>query len=127
MFCTYLNVLFPGQRHVSCLDFGDLRSKDRPVVSYDGLDGRLIMHVHDQFFTALGRHQIRPGLKPLLASEEILHIDAMYPFIISRMSNECDVLSNVVTGRLTHSSAFTRAALLGKALPTRSVASGAGA
>ena len=50
MFCIYLQVLVPGQRHGSCVPFGDLRSKDGPVVSYDGLDARLIMHVHDEFF-----------------------------------------------------------------------------
>ena len=43
MFCIYLQVLVPGQRHDSCVPFGDLRSKDGPVVSYDGLDARLVM------------------------------------------------------------------------------------
>jgi hypothetical protein len=40
------------------------------------------------------------------------YIDAMYPVIISTMSNECDVLSNVVRGRLTHSSVVTRSTLM---------------
>ena len=96
MFCIYLQVLVPDQRHGSCIPFGDLRSKDSPMVSYDGLDARLVMHVHDEFFAAFGSHRIRPGLMSVLASKEIMHTNTMYPFIISRMSNECDVLSNVV-------------------------------
>jgi hypothetical protein len=43
----------------------------------------------------------------------------MYPFNISRMSNECDVLSNVVRGRLTHSSAFTPLCLVGELLANK--------
>ena len=96
MFCIYLQVLVPSQRHGSCVPFGDLRSKDGPMVSYDGLDARLVMHVHDEFFAAFGSHRIRPSLMSVLASKEILHTNMIYPFIISRMSNECDVLSNVV-------------------------------
>jgi hypothetical protein len=42
------------------------------------------MHVHDEFFIGFGSHYLRAGLKSLLASEQILHIDVMYPFIISR-------------------------------------------
>ena len=97
MFYIYLQVLVPGQRHGSCVPFGNLRSKDGPVVSYNGLDVRLVMHVHDEFFVAFGSHRIRPGLMSVLASKEILHTNMMYPFIISRMSNECDVLSNVAS------------------------------
>ena len=84
MFFIYLKVLVPGQRHLSCFFFADLLSKFRPVVGYDGLDARLVMHVGDEFFTGFGSHQICPGLRSLLASEISLHIDAMYPFIISR-------------------------------------------
>jgi hypothetical protein len=40
------------------------------------------MHVGDEFSTAIGSHPIRPALKSLIASEEILHTDTMYPFII---------------------------------------------
>ena len=85
MFCIYLQVLVPGQRHGSCVPFGDLRFKDGPVVSYNDLDACLVMHVHDQFFTAFGSHRICPGLMSVLASKEILHTNTMYPFIISRM------------------------------------------
>jgi hypothetical protein len=38
----------------------------------------------------------RPLLKPLVTREEDLHIDIMYHFIISRMTNECVVLTNLV-------------------------------
>ena len=62
MFCIYLQVLVPSQRHGSYVPFGDLCSKDGPMVSYDGLDARLVMHVHDEFFAAFGSHSIRPGL-----------------------------------------------------------------
>ena len=79
LFYIYLQVLVPGQRHGSCILFGDLLSKDGPVVSYDGLDARLVVHVHDEFFTASGSHRIRPVLISLLASEEILHTNTMYP------------------------------------------------
>jgi len=96
------------------------------MVSYDGLDTRLVMHVHDEFFAAFGSHRIRPGLMSILASKEILHTNMMYSLIISRMSNECYVLSNVVRGRLTHSSCFTRSALLLNTLGARSAASGGG-
>jgi hypothetical protein len=41
------------------------------------------MDVH-KFFTGFGSHRLRPGLKSLITSEIILHIDTMYPFIISR-------------------------------------------
>ena len=61
-----------------------------------GLDACLIVHVLDEFLGDFVNHSIRLGLVSLLASKEILHIDVMYPVIISRISNECDVLSNVV-------------------------------
>ena len=68
------------------------------MVSYDGLDARLVVHVHDEYFTASGSHCIRPVLISLLASEEIMYKDVMYPVIISRMYKVYDVLSNVVLG-----------------------------
>ena len=77
MFCIYLQVLVPGQRHAPCVPFGDLRSKDGPVVSYDGLHARLVMHVHDEFFAAFGSHRIRPGLMSILASKEILYTNTI--------------------------------------------------
>jgi hypothetical protein len=80
------------------------------MVADDGLDLRLIVHVHDKLLTARGSHHIRPGFVPSLASKEILHTKTMYPYIISSMCNECDIFYNIV--RLTHSSCFTRSALL---------------
>jgi hypothetical protein len=76
-------------------------------VLHDGLDARLVVHVQDELFTARGSHHIRLGLVSSLTSEEILHTKTMYPYIISRMCNECDVLNNIVRGRLTHSFCFT--------------------
>jgi hypothetical protein len=41
-------------------------------------------------------HSLRLVLKPFVAPEEVLHTDIMYCFIISRMTNECVVLTNLV-------------------------------
>jgi hypothetical protein len=95
------------------------------MVSDDGLDARLVVHVHDELLTARGSHHIRPGLVSSLASEEILHTKTMYPYIISRICNKCDLLNNIVRGRLTHSSCFTHSALLLNSLSSRSTALGA--
>ena len=65
------------------------------VLDHD-LDARLVVHVLDEFLGSFVSHSIHLGLVSLLASKEILHIDTMYPVIISRISNQCDVLSNVV-------------------------------
>jgi hypothetical protein len=46
----------------------------------------------------------------------------MYPYIISRMCNECDIFYIIL--RLTHSSCFTRSALILNSWPSRSTASG---
>ena len=89
-----------------------------------GLDARLVVQVLDEFLGGFVSHSIRLALISLLASKEILHIDTMYPVIISRMSNQCDVLSNVVRERLTQSSALTRCALSANTLPSQSGASG---
>jgi hypothetical protein len=80
------------------------------VVADDGLDSRLVVHVHDELLTAHGGHHICPRLVSSLASKEILHTKTMYPYIISRICNECDIFYNIV--RLTHSSCFTRSVLL---------------
>ena len=96
-----------GQGHGSCRTFREPLSKNFRVVLDHGLDARLVVHVLDEFLGGFVSHTIRLGLVSLLASKEIQHIDAMYPVIISRMSNQCDVLSNVVRERLTQSSALT--------------------
>jgi hypothetical protein len=80
------------------------------MVSDDGLDVWLVVHVYDELLTARDSHHIRPSLESSLTSEEILHTKTMYPYIISRMCNECDILNNIVRGRLIHSSCFTRSA-----------------
>ena len=96
MFYIYLQVLFRVQPHGSCRTFRGPHSKNFCMVLDHGLDARLIVHVLDEFLSGFVSHSIRLGLVSLLASKEILHIDMMYPVIISRMSNQCDVLSNVV-------------------------------
>jgi hypothetical protein len=84
--------------------------QDEAVVADDGLDLCLIVHVHDELLIARGGHHICPSLVSSLASEEILHTKMIYPYIISRMCNECDIFYIIL--RLTHSSCFTRSALL---------------
>jgi hypothetical protein len=121
--CIYLQVLVPSQRHGSGFLLGYLLPKDGAMVADDGLDSCLVVHVHDELLTARGGHHIRPSLVSSLASEEILHTKMMYPYIISRMCNECDIFYNIV--RLTHISCFTCSALLFNSLLSRSTASGA--
>jgi hypothetical protein len=92
------------------------------VVADDGLDLRLVVHVHDELLTASGGHHIRLGLLSSLASEEILHTKTVYPYIILRMCNEYDIFYNI--GRVIHISCFTYSALL-NSLSSRSNALGA--
>ena len=120
MFYIYLQILLWGQPHGSCCTFRDPHSKNFRVVLDHGLDACLVVHVLDEFLGGFVSHSIRLSLESLLASKEILHIDVMYPVIISRISNQCDVLSNVVRERLTQSSVLTRCALLVNTLPSRS-------
>jgi hypothetical protein len=80
------------------------------MVDDDDLDSCIVVHVHDELLTACGGHHICPGLVSSLASEEILHTKAIYPYIISSMCNKCDIFYNIV--RLTHSFCFTRSAML---------------
>lgn len=90
----YLQVLLLGQHHLSCFFLGDLLSKERPVVCYDGLDTCLVVQVLRESFTFFGSHQSCLVLKSLLAYEEILHIDRrIHSFY--EMLNEWNVLSNV--------------------------------
>jgi hypothetical protein len=119
----YLQVLVPGQRHGSSLLLGHLLPKDGAMIADDGLDSCLIVHVHDKLLTTRGGHHIRLSLVSSLASEEILHTKMMYPYIISRMCNKCDIFYIIL--RLTHISCFTRSALLLNSLSSQSTASGA--
>ena len=124
MFCIYLQMLFRGQPHGSCRTFREPHSKNFRMVLDRGLDARLVVLVLDKFLGGFVCHSIHLGLVFLLASKEILHIDAMYPVIISRMFNQCDVLSNVVRERLTQRSALTRCALSANTLLSQSGALG---
>jgi hypothetical protein len=112
MLCIYLQVLVWSQRHGPGVLLAHLLPKDGAIVSDDGLDARLAMHVHDDILTTRGSHHIHPSLVSSLAPKEILHTKTIYPYIISRMCNKCDVLNNIVRGKLTHISCFTRSALL---------------
>jgi hypothetical protein len=117
-----MQVLVPSQRHGSGVLFGHLLPKDGAVVADDDLDSCLIVYVHDELLTTCGGHHICPDLISNLVSEEILHTKTMYPYIISRMCNECDIFYIIV--RLTRSSCFTRSTLLLNSLSSRSTASG---
>ena len=118
MFYTYLQVLFWRQPHGSCRTFREPHSKNFHVVLDHALDARLVVHVLNEFLGGFVSHNIRLGLISLFAFKEILRIDAIYPVIISRMSNQYDVLSNIVRERLTQSSALTRCALSTNTLPS---------
>jgi hypothetical protein len=96
MLYIYLQVLVMSQRHGSVILLANLLSKDRAMVSDDGLDARLLVHIYDELLTARSSHHIRPGLVYSLAYEEILHTKMMYPYIIFRMCNEYDILNNIV-------------------------------
>jgi hypothetical protein len=121
--CIYLQVLIPDQRHGSGFLLGHLLPKDGAVVADNGLDSCLVVHVHDELLTAHGGHHICPSLVSSLTSKEILHTNTMYPYIISRMCNECDIFYIIV--RFTHSSCFTHSALLLNSMSSRSTTSGA--
>jgi hypothetical protein len=98
--CIYLQVLVAGQRHGSGLLLGHLLPTDGAVVADDGLDLCLVVHVHDELLTSRGGHHIFPSLVSSLTSEEILHTNTMYLYIISRMCNKCDIFYIIL--RLTH-------------------------
>jgi hypothetical protein len=59
MFSIYLQVLVRSQQHCPDVLFAHLLPKDRVVVSDDGLDACLVVHVHDELFTARDSHHIR--------------------------------------------------------------------
>jgi hypothetical protein len=58
------------------------------MVADDGLDSYLAVYVHDELLTARGGHHIHRALISSITSEEILHTETTYPYIISRMCNE---------------------------------------
>jgi hypothetical protein len=79
MFCIYLYVLLPCQRHLSCLLFVDTPKLELGVVVYVGLEAGLVVQVRDTPFTGSVSQLIRPLLLSLLDSEELLHKDTRYP------------------------------------------------
>jgi hypothetical protein len=99
MFYSYLQVLVLSQRHGSSVLLDHLLSKDGGMESDDGLDVCLVVHVHDELLIAHGSHHICSTLVSILTHEEIMQTKTMYPYIISRMCNEDDVLNNIVRGR----------------------------
>jgi hypothetical protein len=60
----YLQILLLSQRYGSSVLIADLISKDGAMVSDDGLDMRLVVHVHDEPLTAPGSHHIRLASYP---------------------------------------------------------------
>ena len=61
------------------------------MVSYDGLDVRLVIHIRHELVTGFVSHLARHGRRySLLQSIEILHIYAMSVF--QKISDECGVL-----------------------------------
>jgi hypothetical protein len=74
----------------------------------------MVVHLGDVLPTSCGSHPIRLGLKSFFGLEIFMHTKLMYPFIISikDLTNECNVLSNVLRERLTQNSANTRSCLL---------------
>jgi hypothetical protein len=84
----------------------------RPVVLYVGLDAPMVVHLGDVLPTSCMGRPIRPVLKSF-GLEKFLHTKLMYSFIISikGLTNECDILSNVMRERLTQNSANTRSYL----------------
>ena len=96
MFRTYREVLLLGERPSPGIDLPHHLTKDVGAVIDDALEPRLVVQVRESGPTDLVLHSHRPVLKPFVAPEEVLHTDIMYRFIISRMTNECVVLTNLV-------------------------------
>ena len=78
----YLEKLRLGLRHPFCVSFGYLGLKEDCMVTSDGLEAHLVMHVYDAFFIGFGQHHSRPLLVLLLTSKEVLQKDMVYQFII---------------------------------------------
>ena len=102
--------MFPGEPNVSRIWFADIHFFDARLLVYNVLNARLVKHIRHQLVIGHVSHQHRPRQHSLLASVEVLHINAN-EVITSKMLYECDILRNVVPGSLTHSSFNTRCAL----------------
>ena len=96
MFRTYREVMLLGERPGLGIGLPHHLTKDVGVVVDDALEPRLVVQVRESGPTDLVLHSRRPVLKPFVAPEEVLHTDIMYHFIISRTTNECVVLTNLV-------------------------------
>lgn len=96
MFRTYREVLLPGERRGPGIGLPHHVTKDVGVVVDDALEPRLVVQVRESGPADLVLHSRRPVLKPVVAPVEVLHTDIMYRFIISRTTNECVVLTNLV-------------------------------
>ena len=96
MFRTYREVLLLGERPGPGIGLPHHLTKDIVAVVDDALEPRLVVQVRESGPIDLVLHSCRPVLKPFVAPEKVLHIDIMYRFIISRTTNECVVLTNLV-------------------------------
>ena len=96
MFRTYREVLLLGECPGPGISLPHLLTKDVGAIVDDALEPRLMVQVQESGPTDLVLHSRRPVLKPFVAPEEVLHTDIMYRFIISRTTNECVVLTNLV-------------------------------
>ena len=96
MFHTYQEVLVLGERPSPGIGLPHHLTKDVGAVVDDALESRLMVQVRESGPTDLVLHLRRSILKPFVAPEEVLHTDIMYHFIISRTTNECVVLTNLV-------------------------------
>ena len=96
MFLTYQEVLLLGERPGPGIGLPHHLTKDVGAVVDDALEPHLVVEVRESGPTDLVLHSRRPVLKPFVAPKEVLHTDIMYHFIISRTTNECVVLTNLV-------------------------------
>jgi hypothetical protein len=116
MFRTYREVLLPGECHGPCIGLPHHLTKDVGIVVDDALEPRLVVQVRESGPTDLVLHSRCPFLKPFIAPKEVMHTYIMYHFIISRMTNECVVLTNLVRRRLIQNSALICAAMVPNSL-----------
>jgi hypothetical protein len=96
MFCTYQEVLLPGERPSPGIGLPHHLTKDVGAVVDDALEPRLVVKVRESGPTDLVLHLRHPVLKLFVAPKEVLHTDIIYRFIISRTTNEYVVLTNLV-------------------------------
>ena len=95
MFLIYLQVLIHCEEDIPCFFFLDLPLFVRGAIRINDLNTHLVVHVLHQFVTG---YVIHHGLMSFLAPVEIVHIDPILAVIIPRISNECNILTNVVRG-----------------------------